>query len=56
MTQTVNVVIPMYNERPEDLGATLMACRQQTHPIARIYVVDDGRTRPVALPKIPRTL
>jgi len=54
MTQTVEVVIPVYNERNEALRATLAACLQQTHPIARIYVVDDGSRRPVALPEVPQ--
>jgi GT2 family glycosyltransferase len=53
MSQTVDVVVPVYNEHSGALRATLTACLQQTHPIARIYVVDDGSPRPVTLPELP---
>src|SRR6266481_5664196 len=46
----VDVVIPVYGERPEALGATLSACVRQTHPIAQIFVVDDGSPEPISLP------
>ncbi|MGB2591795.1 MAG: glycosyltransferase family 2 protein [Candidatus Acidiferrum sp.] len=49
-TAIVDVVIPVYGERPEALAATLSACLKQTYPLARIYVVDDGRSRPISLP------
>src|SRR6266404_2222385 len=47
----VDVVIPVYDERAEALSATVSACLKQTHPIARILVVDDGSPKPVSLPK-----
>ncbi len=46
----IDVVIPVYGERPDALSATLSACLKQTHPISRIFVVDDGSPRPVSLP------
>jgi GT2 family glycosyltransferase len=46
----VDVVIPVYGERSEALDATLAACVQQTRPIKRIFVVDDGSPQPVSLP------
>jgi GT2 family glycosyltransferase len=48
---SVDVVIPIYKERPEALSSTLTACLKQTHPISRIYVVDDGSPEPVNLPE-----
>src|SRR6266436_4461361 len=47
----VDVVIPVYDERAEALSATVSACLKQTHPIARILVVDDGSPKPVSLSK-----
>ncbi|MBS1840391.1 MAG: glycosyltransferase family 2 protein [Acidobacteria bacterium] len=52
---TVDVIIPAYNERREALAATLSACLKQTHPIHRIYVVDDGSREPVELPDWAKT-
>jgi GT2 family glycosyltransferase len=46
----VDIVIPVYGERPEALSATLSACVKQTHPISRIFVVDDGSPKPISLP------
>jgi len=46
----VDVVIPVHDERPEALAATLSACLKQTHPISRIFVVDDGSHEPITLP------
>lgn len=46
----VDVVIPVYGERPEALEATLEACLQQDHPVSRFYVVDDCSPDPVSLP------
>jgi len=46
----VDVVIPVYGEREEALAATLSACIQQTYPINRIIVVDDGSPKEVCLP------
>lgn len=48
--ETVDVIIPAFNERPDALAATLSACLKQTHPINKIYVVDDGSRIPVVLP------
>lgn len=47
---SVDVVIPVFNERPEALEATLSACVKQTYPISKIFVVDDGSSRPASLP------
>ncbi len=46
----VDVIIPVYGERSEALAATLAGCLNQTYPVSRIYVVDDGSPSPVALP------
>lgn len=46
----VDVVIPVYGERPQALAATLSASLKQTYPVGRIYVVDDGSPEPVSLP------
>jgi GT2 family glycosyltransferase len=46
----VDVVIPVYGEREQALSATLSACEKQTHPINKIFVVDDGSLVPVRLP------
>jgi cellulose synthase/poly-beta-1,6-N-acetylglucosamine synthase-like glycosyltransferase len=47
----VDVIIPVYRERSEALAATLSACLNQTFPISRIFVVDDGSPEPVSLPR-----
>jgi GT2 family glycosyltransferase len=47
---SVDVVIPVFNERPEALAATLSACVDQTYPVSRIFVVDDGSREPASLP------
>jgi len=47
---SVDVVIPVYGERAEALSATLSACVKLTHPVSRIFVVDDGSPTPVSLP------
>jgi len=46
----VDVVIPTYGERGEAVRQTLIACLQQSHPVSRIFVVDDGSPVPVAIP------
>jgi cellulose synthase/poly-beta-1,6-N-acetylglucosamine synthase-like glycosyltransferase len=48
---SVDFIIPVYNERPEALEATLKACLNQSYPISRIYVVDDGSPEPASLPR-----
>ena len=48
---SVDIVIPVYGERPGALAATLSACLKQTHPVAEIIVVDDGSPEPVRLPE-----
>ena len=48
---SVDVIIPVYGERSEALAATLSACIEQTFPISRIFVVDDGSPEPVSLPE-----
>src|ERR1700722_18537846 len=52
----VDVVIPVYGERSEALSATLLACAKQTHPIDKIFVVDDGSPTPVSLPDWARSM
>jgi cellulose synthase/poly-beta-1,6-N-acetylglucosamine synthase-like glycosyltransferase len=47
---SVDVVVPVYNERADALEATLSACRNQTCPVQKIFVVDDGSHIPVSLP------
>jgi cellulose synthase/poly-beta-1,6-N-acetylglucosamine synthase-like glycosyltransferase len=54
-TVSVDVVIPVYNEPPEALAKTLRACLEQTCPISRIFIVDDGSTEPVTLPNWARS-
>lgn len=49
-TGAVDIVIPVYCEKPEALAATLSACRKQTYPIFKIFVVDDGSPHPVSIP------
>jgi GT2 family glycosyltransferase len=46
----VDVVIPVYGERQQALTETLSACANQTYPINRILVVDDGSPQAVCLP------
>ena len=46
----VDVVIPVYGERSEALNATLLACVEQSYPVARIFIVDDSSPEPVQLP------
>lgn len=47
---SVDIVIPVYSERPEALAATLSACLRQTYTVSTIFVVDDGSPQPVSLP------
>lgn len=46
----VEIVMPVFNERPEAIEATLEACLNQTHPVSRIFVVDDGSAVPAEIP------
>jgi cellulose synthase/poly-beta-1,6-N-acetylglucosamine synthase-like glycosyltransferase len=46
----VDVVIPVYGEREQALTATLSACVEQTYPVNRIFVIDDGSPQAVCLP------
>lgn len=46
----VDTVIPVYRESPEALAATLAACLNQSYPISRIVIVDDGSPVPVTVP------
>lgn len=48
--QSVDIIIPVYNERGDALSATLLACTQQSYAVSTIFVVDDGSLVPVALP------
>ena len=43
--------MPVYNERPEAIEATLDACLRQTYPISHIFVIDDASGVPAAIPK-----
>jgi GT2 family glycosyltransferase len=47
----VDVVMPVYNELPEALEATLLACFRQSYALNKIFVVDDSSTVPAALPE-----
>jgi mycofactocin glycosyltransferase len=47
----VDIVIPVYGERSEALDATLIACVNQSYPVSRVFVVDDGSPEPVSLPE-----
>ena len=47
----VDVVMPVFNERPEAIEATLDACLGQTHPVSRVFVVDDGSAVPATIPR-----
>ncbi|MGH9742223.1 MAG: glycosyltransferase family 2 protein, partial [Candidatus Acidiferrum sp.] len=51
----VDVIVPVYGERPEALASTLAACLKQTYPVARVYVVDDGSPDAVSLPDWAKT-
>ena len=46
----VEIVMPVFNERPEAIEATLEACLKQTHPVSRIFVIDDGSAVPAEIP------
>jgi cellulose synthase/poly-beta-1,6-N-acetylglucosamine synthase-like glycosyltransferase len=48
---SVDAVMPVFNERPEAIEATLEACLRQTHPVSQIFVIDDGSAVPAAIPK-----
>jgi cellulose synthase/poly-beta-1,6-N-acetylglucosamine synthase-like glycosyltransferase len=48
---SVDVVMPVFNERPEAIEATLDACLGQSHPVSQILVIDDGSAVPAAIPK-----
>lgn len=48
---SVDVIIPVFNERPEAIEATLDACLNQTYPVSHIYIVDDGSPTPAAIPQ-----
>jgi len=47
----VDVIIPVFNERPEAIEATLDACLNQTYPVSHIYVIDDGSAVPASIPR-----
>jgi cellulose synthase/poly-beta-1,6-N-acetylglucosamine synthase-like glycosyltransferase len=49
--QTIDVVLPVFNERTEAIEATLDACLAQTHPVSHIYVIDDGSPSPASIPE-----
>jgi cellulose synthase/poly-beta-1,6-N-acetylglucosamine synthase-like glycosyltransferase len=46
----VDVIMPVFSERPDAIEATLDACLNQTYPISHIYVVDDGSPVPAPIP------
>jgi cellulose synthase/poly-beta-1,6-N-acetylglucosamine synthase-like glycosyltransferase len=48
---SVDVVIPVYNERQEAIEATLEACLRQTYPVSHIFMIDDASEVPPAIPK-----
>lgn len=43
--------MPVFNERPEAIEATLDACLSQTYPISHIFVIDDGSAVAAAIPQ-----
>ena len=45
------MIVPVFNERPEAIEATLDACLRQTYPISHIFVIDDGSAVPADIPK-----
>src|SRR5215467_5840909 len=47
----VDVVIPVFSERPDAIEATLDACLSQTHLVSHIYVIDDGSPVPASIPR-----
>jgi cellulose synthase/poly-beta-1,6-N-acetylglucosamine synthase-like glycosyltransferase len=47
---TVDVILPLFNERPEAIEATLEACLNQNYPVSHIFVVDDGSKIPASIP------
>jgi cellulose synthase/poly-beta-1,6-N-acetylglucosamine synthase-like glycosyltransferase len=40
-------IVPVFNERPVAVEQTLRACLNQTYPVSKIFVVDDGSANPV---------
>lgn len=48
---SVDVVVPVYGERPQALTATLGACLDQTYPVSQLFIVDDGSPEAVRLPE-----
>ena len=47
----VDVIIPVFNERPEAIEATLDACLNQTYPVSHIYLIDDASAVPASIPR-----
>src|SRR5215831_13490293 len=47
----VDVIIPVFNERPEAIEATGDACLNQTYPVSQIYLIDDGSAVPTSIPR-----
>jgi tetratricopeptide (TPR) repeat protein/cellulose synthase/poly-beta-1,6-N-acetylglucosamine synthase-like glycosyltransferase len=41
--RTVDVFVPTYNEDPDLLRITLLACQRMDYPHKRIYICDDGK-------------
>jgi glycosyltransferase involved in cell wall biosynthesis len=56
MTPSLSVVIPVYNERADDLAATLaglsLALRRSPWSDPELIIVDDGSDPPVAVPPV----
>jgi cellulose synthase/poly-beta-1,6-N-acetylglucosamine synthase-like glycosyltransferase len=50
-SESVDIVMPLFNERPEAIEATLEACLGQTYPVSRIHVIDDGSPTPALIPQ-----
>ena len=47
----VDVIIPVFNERPAAIEATLDACLNQTYPVSHIYLIDDASAVPASVPR-----
>ena len=47
----MDVIIPVFNERPAAIEATLDACLNQTYPVSHIYLIDDASAVPASVPR-----
>lgn len=52
--QTVDAIVPLYNETVEAIEVTVKSLCTQSHPIQCIWLVDDGSTKPLDFSFITR--